>query len=40
MVSSLLCFFLYTAQLHPDESTVTPKVNRESQQDYSEFTWA
>lgn len=41
MASSLMLFyFFYNAQLHPDESTVTPKVNRESQQNYSEFTWA
>lgn len=32
--------FFYNAQLRPDECTVTPKVNRESEQNYSEFTWA
>lgn len=39
MVCSLL-FYFFIILLHPGEPTVTPKVNMESQQNGSEFTWA
>lgn len=37
---AFLFFCFYNVWLRPDESTATPKVNRQTQQNYSGLTWA